>query len=73
MPWTKADREIVLEAIRDIADGKRVTQIMTADRQETYQVASLDDLQKLLDRIDAVSPGTAPRPRILRSRYSKGL
>jgi hypothetical protein len=70
MPWTTADREIILDAIRDIAEGKRVTSVTTADRSETYQIADVGDLQKLLDTINA---NVQNRPRLLRSRYSKGL
>lgn len=70
MPWTQADRENVLEAMREIIDGKRVVMLTTADRSETRQAATIKDLQDILDIIDAV---TAPRPRLLRSRYNKGL
>jgi len=73
MPWTVADREIILQAMRDIAKGERVTEVTTADRQETRQIASLDDLKKLLDQIDSATTPAAQRPRLLRSRYNKGL
>ena len=70
MPWTNADRENVLEAMRQIIDGKRVVTLTTADRSETRQVATLKDLQDILDSIDA---SKVTHPRILRSRFSKGL
>ena len=73
MPWTTADREILLNAMREIAKGERVTSVTTADRSETKQIASLDDLKKLLDQIDAATTPATQRPRLLRSRYSKGL
>lgn len=71
MPWTEADRETVLEAMREIVAGKRVVSITTADRSETRQVANLAELQKILDSIS--TGGATHRPRLLRSRYSKGL
>jgi hypothetical protein len=71
MPWTEADRETVLDAMRQIIAGERVVEVTTADRSETRQVASLDELRKILGEIDAT--GVTPRPRLLRGRYSKGL
>lgn len=73
MPWTQADREIILDAMRAIAKGERVTSVTTADRSETYQVATIDDLKKLLDQIETSATPSTKRPRVLRSRYSKGL
>ena len=70
MPWTKADRENVLEAMREIIDGKRVVSVTTADRSETRQITTLKELEDLLTSIDGL---VTSRPRLLRSRYNKGL
>lgn len=70
MPWTKADRENVLEAMREIIDGKRVVSVTTADRSETRQMTTLKELEDLLTSIDGL---VTARPRLLRSRYNKGL
>jgi hypothetical protein len=57
--------------MREIVDGKRMVSVTTADRSETYQAFTVQDLQKLLDMIDGAN--NKNRPRLLRSRYSKGL
>ena len=71
MPWTEDDRETVLDAMRQIIAGERVVEVTTADRSETRQVASLDELRKILGEIDQT--GVVTRPRLLRGRFNKGL
>src|ERR671918_51679 len=66
MPWTEADKEAVLEAMRQIIAGERVIVLTTADRSETRQVASLEELRDILGEIDA---SVTPRPRIFRTSY----
>jgi hypothetical protein len=68
MPWTSEDREMILDAMREIIAGKRLVVVTTADRSETRQITRLEELQDILNKID----GTA-QPRIFRTRYSKGL
>jgi hypothetical protein len=70
MPWTAEDRECVLDAKRQIIAGKRLVVVTTSDRSETRQIVKLEELDAILAQIDA---RISPRPRIFRTRYSKGL
>jgi hypothetical protein len=72
MAWTSQDIADIEAAIRKKAKGERLTNVDLGGRIESYADANLEDLQKLLERMRFEAPST-PHPRILRSRFEKGL
>lgn len=67
MAFTADDLTIVEDAIRRLAQGKRVTELRFSDRLMRYESATMDDLLKLRDQIRAEVQRAGPR----RSRVSR--
>jgi hypothetical protein len=80
MAWTPADLANIEQAIRDLVAGNKRTVTLTLhDRIVSYERTSLTELRALRDEmkeeVNAAAGASASqqRPRIMRSRFSKGL
>ena len=75
--WTEEDRELVRDAIRCKVSGRRIVANTVSgpggDKITQYSDMTLDQLRALLEEIEEFLDTPINRPRILRSRYSKGL
>ena len=73
MAWTQADADAVRNAVVALATGKRTVTISYTGppaRSETYALADLDQLRKLLAEMERSLSGA---PRFRRVAFSKGF
>lgn len=75
--WTSEDLELVEDAIRCMIKGERpVAETISGpagDRIKQWANVTLDQLRALRDEIKASLQTANHRPRIVRTRFDKGL
>lgn len=72
MAFTADDLSIVENAIRLLAEGKRVTELRFSDRVVRYESATMNDLLKLRDQVRTDIAKSGPRRSKVARIYHAG-